>query len=162
MHTYLDVKKLVLELTWFHFWSFAIFHQIKLIHNSSCFSCCFGLKNVSIAVRFCQHLTKLLNFKKTFSFDTFHLFTVWHNSLESISIVHPSGFPQVVDQVFTGVSSAIGIKCLPTQPGGDLIHLLVFKCLPQVVGDVEHDTLQEQHEGDPLVVCVNHLVEVLD
>ena len=41
---------------------------------------------------------------------------------------------------------------------GDLAHLPVLKYLPQVVGRVEHDALQEQDEGDPLVVGVEHLL----
>ena len=74
------------------------------------------------------------------------------NSLYSISIVHSSGLPQVADQMFTSVSSSISVECLPSQSRSDLVHLLVLESLPQIVRDVEHDSLEEQHEWNPLII----------
>ena len=75
--------------------------------------------------------------------------------------MHAPCLPQVVDQILTSISSSICIECLPTKPRGDLVHLFVFECLPQVVGDVEHHPLQEQHEGDPLVVSMDNLIKII-
>ena len=69
--------------------------------------------------------------------------------------MHSSGLPQVADQMFTSVSSSISVECLPSQSRSYLIHLLVLESLPQIVRDVEHDTLEEEHEGHPLVVGVD-------
>ena len=77
------------------------------------------------------------------------------DSLESIGIVHSSGLPEIVDQILTLVSLAIRVVSLAPEAGGYLVHLLVLECLPEVVRQVEHDSLQEEHEGDPLVVGVN-------
>ena len=77
------------------------------------------------------------------------------DSLESIGIVHSSGLPEIVDQILTLVSLAIRVVSLAPEAGGYLVHLLVLECLPEIVRQVEHDSLQEQHEGNPLVVGVN-------
>ena len=77
------------------------------------------------------------------------------DSLESISIVHSSGLPEIVDQVLTLVSLPLLGERLVSQPRGDLVHLLILECLPEIVRDVEHHPLEEEHEGDPLVVGVN-------
>ena len=82
------------------------------------------------------------------------------DSLESIGIVHSSGLPEIVDQILTLVSLAIRVVSLAPEAGGYLVHLLVLECLPEVVRQVEHDSLQEEHEGDPLVVGV-HLPVIL-
>ena len=62
--------------------------------------------------------------------------------LESISIVHAPGLPEVADEVLHGVPVGLGVEGLPAQPRGDLVHLLVLEHLPEVVREVEHHALQ--------------------
>ena len=69
--------------------------------------------------------------------------------------MHSSGLPEIVDQVLTLVSLSLLGERLVSQPRGDLVHLLILECLPEIVRDVEHHPLEEEHEGDPLVVGVN-------
>jgi len=47
-------------------------------------------------------------------------------------------------------------KNLTSESIGDFVNFTIFEDLPEVVGDVEHDALQEEDEGDPLVVGVLH------
>ena len=75
--------------------------------------------------------------------------------LEGISFVHSASLPEVADEMLTSLASSLRVEGLPPQSGCDLVHLLVFKRLPEIVRDVEHDTLEEEHEGHPLVVGVD-------
>ena len=75
--------------------------------------------------------------------------------LEGVSFVHSACLPEVGDQVLAPLAPSISVEGFPPKPGGDLVHLLVLECLPEVVGDVEHDALEEEHEGHPLVVGVH-------
>ena len=77
------------------------------------------------------------------------------DSLEGIGVVHAPGLPEVIYQILALLSPPVSVECLPSERAGDLLHLLVLKCLPEIVRDVEHHSLQEQHEGNPLVVGVN-------
>ena len=66
------------------------------------------------------------------------------DSLEGVSIVHAPRLPQVVDEVLAGVSPLIRLQdCLASDSGGDLLHLLLLECFPQVMRDVEHHALNE-------------------
>jgi hypothetical protein len=40
------------------------------------------------------------------------------------------------------------------------LRFVYLEDLPQVVGEVEHDPLQEEDEGNPLVVSVVHLQQI--
>ena len=62
--------------------------------------------------------------------------------LESISIVHAPGLPEVADEVLHGVPVGLRVEGLAPQPRGDLVHLLVLEHLPEVVREVEHHALQ--------------------
>ena len=75
--------------------------------------------------------------------------------LEGIGFVHSASLPEVADEMLTRLASPLRVEGLPPQSGCDLVHLFVFKRLPEVVRNVEHDTLEEEHEGHPLVVGVN-------
>ena len=77
------------------------------------------------------------------------------DSLEGIGVVHPPGLPEVIYQILALLSPPVSVEGFPSEGAGDLLHLLVLKCLPEIVRDVEHDSLEEQHEGNPLVVSVN-------
>ena len=56
------------------------------------------------------------------------------------------GLPKIIDQILKGVPPLVSVdgQGLAPHPGGDLVNLLVLECLPQVVGDVEHDALEEK------------------
>ena len=57
------------------------------------------------------------------------------------------GLPQVVDEVLAGVPALVALQDgLAPQPGGDLVHLPLLEGLPEVVGDVEHDSLHTRGE----------------
>ena len=69
--------------------------------------------------------------------------------------MHPPGLPEVIDQILALLSPPLSVEGLPSERARDLLHLLVLEGLPEIVRDVEHHSLQEQHEGNPLVVGVN-------
>ena len=75
--------------------------------------------------------------------------------------MHSLSFIEICCQVFAGFSLPFSVEGLASETGGDLVHLLVLECFPEVVRDVEHDPLQEQHEWHPLVVSVNLLITLL-
>ena len=52
-------------------------------------------------------------------------------------------------------------KDCTSQSIGDLVELPVLQCLPEPMGEVEEHPLQQQDEGDPLVVRVVDLLVVL-
>ena len=80
------------------------------------------------------------------------------DSLEGIGVVHPPGLPEVVYQILALLSPPVSVEGLPSEGAGDLLHLLVLECLPEIVREVEHHPLQEQDKGNPLVVGVNSSV----
>ena len=75
--------------------------------------------------------------------------------LEGIGFVHPARLPEVADEMLTRLASSLRAEGLAPQSRCDLVHLLVLKRLPEIVRDVEHDPLEEEHEGHPLVVGVD-------
>lgn len=81
--------------------------------------------------------------------------------LKCIGVMHSPGLPEVVDQIVTSIPSLILVKGLTPEATRDFIQLLVLKGLPDVVRNVEHDPLQEQHEGHPLVVGMHHSVPLI-
>ena len=74
--------------------------------------------------------------------------TIKYNSflLESIGLVGAPGLPKIVDQILKGVSPLVCVdgQGLAPHPRGDLVDLLVLERLPQVVGNIEHDALEEK------------------
>ena len=66
--------------------------------------------------------------------------------LERIGLVGAPGLPKIIDQILKGVSPLVCVdgQGLAPHTGGDLVDLLVLERLPQVVGDVEHDALEEK------------------
>ena len=74
--------------------------------------------------------------------------TIKYNSflLESIGLVGAPGLPKIVDQILKGVSPLVSVdgQGLAPHPRGDLVDLLVLEGLPQVVGNIEHDALEEK------------------
>ena len=51
--------------------------------------------------------------------------------------------PKIVDEILEGISSRLRVVCqrLASHTRRDLVNLLVLKCFPQVVRNVEHDAL---------------------
>jgi len=83
--------------------------------------------------------------------------------LERVGLVGAPGLPKIVDQILKGVSPLVSVdgQGLAPHPGGDLVDLLVLERLPQVVGNIEHDALEEEDEGHPLIVGVHGLLASL-
>ena len=56
------------------------------------------------------------------------------------------GLPKIVDEILEGVPPLVSVdwQRLASHTRGDLVNLLVLKGFPQVVRDVEHDTLREK------------------
>ena len=75
--------------------------------------------------------------------------------------MHSARLPEIGDEVLARLAPSVGGEGLTPEPGSDLVHLLVLECLPEVVGDIEHDPLEEEHEGHPLVVSVHLPVLVI-
>ena len=75
--------------------------------------------------------------------------------LEGIGFVHPACLPEVADEMLACLASSLCGEGLAPKSRCDLVHLLVLKRLPEIVRDVEHDALEEEHEGHPLVVGVD-------
>ena len=69
--------------------------------------------------------------------------------------MHSLGLKQIGCQVVTGISQPLSVELLTPETVRDLLHLLVLERLPEIVRDVEHDSLEEEHEGDPLIVGVH-------
>ena len=63
------------------------------------------------------------------------------DSLECICVMHPPGLPEVIYQILALLPPPICVEGFPSQCARDLLHLLVLECLPEIVGDVEHDAL---------------------
>lgn len=83
--------------------------------------------------------------------------------LDSIHVVHSSGLPQVFHKFVAVVPECIigHVDGLGSQSIGYFVQFLVLKSFPQVVRDVEHDSLQEKDKGNPLVVSMEHSVSFL-
>ena len=66
--------------------------------------------------------------------------------LERIGLVGAPGLPKIIDQILKGVSPLVSVdgQGLAPHPRGDLVDLLVLERLPQVVGNIEHDALEEK------------------
>ena len=86
--------------------------------------------------------------------------------------------PEIVDEILEGISPLVRVdrQRLASNTRGDLVNLLVLKGFPQVVRNVEHDTLksfysfgwfngkqylEEEDKGNPLIVGVYSLLPSL-
>ena len=56
------------------------------------------------------------------------------------------GLPKIVDEILEGVPPLVRVdrQRLASHTRRDLVNLLVLKCFPQVVRNVEHDALKEK------------------
>jgi len=83
--------------------------------------------------------------------------------LDGVHVVHAPSLPQILHQFVAVISEGI-VGCVDAfgpESVCDFVEFLVLESFPQVVRDVEHDTLKEEHEGDPLVVGMVHVVTLL-
>ena len=64
-------------------------------------------------------------------------------SLECIGLMGAPSLPEIVDEILEGISPLVRVdrQRLASNTRGDLVNLLVLKGFPQVVRNVEHDTL---------------------
>ena len=106
-------------------------------------------------------------------------------SLECIGLMGAPSLPEIVDEILEGISPLVRVdrQRLASNTRGDLVNLLVLKGFPQVVRNVEHDTLkkiwvatrifyslgwfdgkqylEEEDKGNPLIVGVYSLLPSL-
>ena len=88
--------------------------------------------------------------------------TVGEEDVDGPAVVFSERLHQVAGQGFDSLLSVLFIEVEPGQASQQPPHLPILHRLEDVVREVEHDSLQEEDEGDPLVVgLVGDLVSLL-
>ena len=81
--------------------------------------------------------TKLRRSQKTYleekNYNSSDHFYTMIDSLEGIGVMHPPGLPEVIYQILALLSPPVSVEGFPSEGAGDLLHLLVLKCLPEIV-----------------------------
>merc|ERR1719381_187791 len=92
--------------------------------------------------------------------DVDHIEQVAEEILECIGLMGAPSLPEIVDEILEGISPLVRVdrQRLASNTRGDLVNLFVLKGFPQGVRNVEHDTLEEEDKGNPLIVGVYSLL----